>query len=200
MSCSEDEAGGPQAVADTETGGGGPKGRAASHLKPLQKPFRDFLLVKDGNLMALTDQKRRYAAYRLTGMPKTKAAVAAGCPEKTAKQAACRYERDPDVLALMGGALPVEEAHKYRLEPKPAENPPQEVELPPCEDPIEFFKMVANNPGISISGRLAAAKEWALYTCSKPAAAGKKSEQEDAAKQAAKGKFKAAPAPLRAVK
>jgi phage terminase small subunit len=150
--------------------------------------------------MALTDQKRRYAAYRLTGMPKTQAAIAAGCPEKTAKQAACRYERDSDVLALMGGPIPVEQTHKYHTAPKTPETGPSEVELPPCDDPIEFFKQIANNPSVALAGRLDAAKAWALYTCSKPAAAGKKDEQEAAAKKAAKGKFQAATAPLRAVK
>ncbi len=43
--------------------------------------------------MALTEQKRRYAAARLSGMGKKAAAIEAGCPERTAAQAASRYEK-----------------------------------------------------------------------------------------------------------
>ena len=53
--------------------------------------------------MALTEQKRRYAAARLAGLGKKAAAIEAGCPEKTAAQAASRYT-DPKLRLEAGKA------------------------------------------------------------------------------------------------
>jgi phage terminase small subunit len=63
--------------------------------------------------MALTEQKRRYAEARMSGASKKEAAIAAGCPEKTASQAASRYEKDPDVLAAIGRTQVVKAAVKH---------------------------------------------------------------------------------------
>jgi phage terminase small subunit len=145
--------------------------------------------------MALTEQKRRYAAARLSGMGKKAAAIEAGCPEKTAAQAASRYEKDPDVQAAMGRQLKVAEkkvaAASVDADPYiPARS----------DDPLEFMRQIMNDLVADPKLRLDAAKALAGFTIAKPGEKGKKEEKADAAKSAATGKFASAPAPLRAVK
>lgn len=48
--------------------------------------------------MALTLKKRLYADALMAGANQTDAAIAAGCPEKTAAAAGSRYAKDPDIL------------------------------------------------------------------------------------------------------
>jgi phage terminase small subunit len=145
--------------------------------------------------MALTEQKRRYAAARLSGLSKKESAIAAGCPGKTASQAASRYEKDADVQAAMGRQVVVEQRQK---EAPPANT---DTHIPaPAEDPLDFMKGVMNDLTADPKLRLDAAKALAMYTKQKPGEGGKKEEKAAAAKEAGKGKFGAAPAPLRAVK
>lgn len=146
--------------------------------------------------MALTDQKRRYADARLSGMPKKQAAIEAGCPEKTAAQAASRYEKDPDVIAAMSRTVAVQERKK---------SAPPEVDPSPhipatAADPLEFMRQMMNDLEAEPKLRLDAAKALAAFTVSKPGEQGKKDQKADAAKAAGKGRFAAAPTPLRAVK
>ncbi len=145
--------------------------------------------------MALTDQKRRYAAARLAGMKKKEAAIEAGCPAKTASQAASRYEKDPDVLAAMGRSVAVE-PKRNTLPPQvdPDQYIPDQV-----DDPVEFFKNMTNDLEADPRLRLDAAKAWAQFTVAKPGEKGKKDEKAKAADEAAKGRFGMAPPPLRAV-
>ena len=146
--------------------------------------------------MALTEQKRRYADARLSGMTKKEAAIVAGCPEKTASQAASRYEKDPDVQAAMGRTVAVKAKAKHddpQVDPDPY-IPAQ------ADDPISYFKQVMNDLEADPKLRLEAAKAWAAYTIAKPGEAGKKGQRADAAKEASQGRFASAPPPLRAVK
>lgn len=145
--------------------------------------------------MALTEQKRRYAAARLSGMPKKAAAIEAGCPEKTASQAASRYEKDADVLAAMGRAV-VAQANKQEVT---AEDPDPYIPAQ-ADEPLAFFRGVMNDLVADPKLRLDAAKALAQYTLAKPGEAGKKEEKAAAAKRASGGKFSSAPPPLRAVK
>lgn len=146
--------------------------------------------------MALTEQKRRYAAARLSGLGKKAAAIEAGCPEKTAAQAASRYEKDPDVQAAMGRAVAVEA--KKVAAPPPADPDPH---IPaPADGPLEFMRKMMNDLEADPKLRLDAAKSLAAFTVTKPGEKGKKEERADAAKQAGKGRFASAPPPLRAVK
>ncbi len=146
--------------------------------------------------MALTEQKRRYAAARLSGMGKKAAAIEAGCPEKTAAQAASRYEKDTDVQAAMGRAV-VAEATKTQAPP----SADTDTYIPaPADDPIAFFKSVMNDLAADPKLRLDAATRLAQFTIAKPGEKGKKEEKAAAAKSAGTGKFASAPAPLRAVK
>lgn len=145
--------------------------------------------------MALTEQKRRYAAARLAGAPKKQAAIEAGCPEKTAAQAASRYEKDPDVLAAMGRMVAVAD----KPAAPPAADPSPHIPAP-ADDPLEFMRRMMNDLEADPKLRLDAAKSLAAFTVAKPGEAGKKGQKADAAKQAGQGRFAASPPPLRAVK
>lgn len=145
--------------------------------------------------MALTEQKRRYAAARLSGLGKKAAAIEAGCPEKTAAQAASRYEKDPDVQAAMGRQLKAADAKVDSVSADPAPYIPDK-----SDDPLEFMRQVMNDLQADPKLRLDAAKSLAAFTVAKPGEKGKKEEKADAAKSAGKGKFASAPPPLRAVK
>ncbi|MOA34304.1 hypothetical protein D3C78_1556710 [compost metagenome] len=146
--------------------------------------------------MALTEQKRRYAAARLSGFSKKAAAIEAGCPEKTASQAASRYEKDLDVQAAMGRAVAAQPA-KVKHEPQVDPNP----HIPaPAAEPLEFMRQMMNDLEADPKLRLDAAKALAGFTVPRPGEAGKKGQKADAAKQAGLGRFASAPPPLRAVK
>jgi phage terminase small subunit len=134
--------------------------------------------------MALTEQKRRYAAARLAGAPKKQAAIAAGCPEKTAAQAASRLEKDPDVQAAMGRAVVVEQKRKD----EPAIDPNPHIPAQ-AGDPLEFMRQMMNDLEAEPKLRLDAAKALAAFTVAKPGEQGKKDQKADAAKKAAGGKF-----------
>lgn len=151
--------------------------------------------------MALTEQKRRYAAARLAGLGKKAAAIEAGCPEKTAAQAASRYEKDPDVQAAMARLTLAERAPvPAPTKPQPQQQLQGEMEpgiIPPADDPITFFKLVMNDIYTDPKLRLEAGKAWAAYTVSKPGEKGKKEEREESAAKASGGRFSSAPPPPR---
>jgi phage terminase small subunit len=145
----------------------------------------------------LTKQKRLYADARLAGMSKKESAIAAGCPEKTASQAASRYEKDPDIQAAMGRSVIVRE--QKTDEPKAD----LDAYIPTAEeDPLKFLAAIMLDPKAEPRLRFDAAKALASFTVSKPGEKGKKEDKAEAAKVASKGRFAAAPAPgqLRAVK
>jgi len=147
--------------------------------------------------MALTDQKRRYAAARLAGTSKKQAAIEAGCPEKTAAQAASRLEKDPDVLAAMSRTAAVEERKKTA----PPEVDPNPHIPAPAGDPLEFMRSMMNDLEAEPKLRLDAAKALAAFTVSKPGEKGKKEQVQEAAEQVATGRFGLRkPGQLRAVK
>jgi phage terminase small subunit len=147
--------------------------------------------------VALTDQKRRYAAARLAGSSKKQAAIEAGCPEKTAAQAASRYEKDPDVMAAMSRTVAVQERQK---------SAPPQVDPDPhipaqAGDPLEFMRRMMNDLEADPKLRLDAAKALAGFTVSKPGEKGKKEQVKEAAEQVASGRFGLRkPGQLRAVK
>ena len=149
--------------------------------------------------MALTDQKRRYAAARLAGLGKKAAAIEAGCPEKTAAQAASRYEKDPDVIAAIA-RLNMAEKPAAAPTQKTNAQPMQDMEpgiIPPAEDPLTFMRAVMNDLFTDPKLRLDAAKALAAFTLAKPGEKGKKEEREEAAKKASGGRFSSAPPPPR---
>ncbi|MFG8224683.1 terminase small subunit [Pseudomonas aeruginosa] len=131
--------------------------------------------------MALTEQKRRYAAARLSGMGKKAAAIEAGCPERTAAQAASRYEKDPDVQAAMGRQLKVAEKKVAATSADPDPYIPAK-----SDDPLEFMRQVMNDLEADPKLRLDAAKSLAAFTVAKPGEKGKKEERQEKAEQAGK--------------
>lgn len=138
--------------------------------------------------MALTEQKRRYAAARLAGVPKKQAAIAAGCPEKTASQAASRYEKDPDVQAAMGRMVAVDKARSAAVEPKRKDDPvidPNPHIPAQAGDPLEFMRSMMNDLEAEPKLRLDAAKALASFTVTKPGEKGKKQERQEAAEKVA---------------
>lgn len=134
--------------------------------------------------MALTEQKRRYAAARLAGASKKQAAIEAGCPEKTASQAASRLEKDPEVQAAMGRSVVVERKRRD----DPAYDPEPHIPAQ-AGDPLEFMRQMMNDLEAEPKLRLDAAKALAAFTVSKPGEQGKKDQKADAAKKAAVGRF-----------
>ena len=131
--------------------------------------------------MALTEQKRRYAAARLSGMGKKAAASEAGCPEKTAAQAASRYEKDPDVQAAMGRQLKVAEKKVAATSVDPDPYIPAR-----SDDPLEFMRQMMNDLEADPKLRLDAAKALAGFTIAKPGEKGKKEERQEKAEEAGK--------------
>jgi len=146
----------------------------------------------------LTHKQRIYAEGRANGLSKKDAAIAAGCPEKSASQAASRYEKDPDI-----------QAHVLRLGANPATEPAEKIQARATVQsggtfkcPLEYMRSVMNEIEEDPKLRLDAAKALASYTVSKPGEKGKKEERQAAADKVASGsgRFGVAPAPLKVVK
>jgi phage terminase small subunit len=136
----------------------------------------------------------------MAGKGKKAAAIAAGCPEKTASQAASRYEKDPEIMAIIGRRL-VLDPEPTNVEPKP-ERPPKQPKLPaapnadpdpyiapPADDPLVFFKGVMNDLEADPKLRLEAAKALAAFTVSKPGEKGKKEQRQEDAEKLSSGRF-----------
>ena len=161
----------------------------------------------------LTIKKRKYAEARLRGLNINDSAIAAGCPEKTARQAGSRMERDRDVLAAMGRisvvaevAKPVKEKSDRAEKPKQSARPapvPDAVYIPaPIADgdPIAFMTQMMNDVEADPKLRLDAAKAKAAFTVAKPGDVGKKEQKEKDAGKVAGGRFSPAKPPLSVVK
>lgn len=152
--------------------------------------------------MALTNKKRIYAEARIEGLGQRDAAIKAGCPARTASQAASRYEKDADVQAAMGRTVAVMPEKKKVERPDKFARSNKEPHVDPAtyipaqaEDPIAFFKAVMNDLAADPKLRLDAAKSLAAFTVAKPGESGKKEERKNAAKVAAGGKFGAGAPP-----
>lgn len=167
-----------------------------------------------------TDKKRKYAEARHSGLNMNQSALAAGCPPKTARQAATRLEKDPDVIAHLGRLkvgkshlAPAADAAATSMRPSSAEEKkfsrqkPLSDDIPeafiaaPANDPKEFLEGVMNAVEADPKLRVDAAKTLMMYTHVKAGEGGKKDEVAEAAKKASRGKFGQTkpPSPLRAV-
>lgn len=147
-------------------------------------------------MAALTEQQRRYAEARLAGLSKKDAAVAAGCPEKTAAQAGSRLEKHPNVLA-----------HLARLkEIESTANPAAGRDAAPAgglggeffEDPKDMLKHAMNNRSLDPKIRLQAAIALLPFEHKKLGESGKKEQNEEAAAGAVRGRFAPAAPPTHA--
>lgn len=171
--------------------------------------------------MALTSKKRAFIVAVREGASNKDAAIAAGCPEKTASAAGSRLAKDPDVireLHKLNALFPVnadvkavvktsvKDGKPERAVRTPA-SPAQRAERPvqPAagsdEDPLSFFKSMMADEQMEPKLRLDAAKALASFTVSKPGEKGKKEQVQEAAEQVATGRFGLRkPGQLRAVK
>ena len=146
----------------------------------------------------LTQKKRLYVQARIAGKNQTDSAIFAGCPETTARQAASRYEKDPEVIAHMArvtaGEPEPEQSPRKRREPKLEKEVFQREEVPAslcASDPLEYMRRVMENETEDPKLRMEAAKTLASYLHAKPGEKGKKEQKQEAAEKVA-SRFKAA--------
>lgn len=157
----------------------------------------------------MTKRKKDYADARMRGLNQKDSAMAAGCPEKSAKQDGYRLEKDRDVQAVIGRVIASRKADKPELvekvprvkaekpEPKPAREPkplpiPDDVYMPAPSakrDPLEFLAGVMNDMAADPKLRVDAAKALASFTVAKPGEKGKKEMANEKAEKVA-DKFK----------
>jgi phage terminase small subunit len=149
--------------------------------------------------MALTEQKRRYAEARLSGMPKKQAAISAGCPERTASQAASRLEKDREVQAAIW-RLKVLESQNPGVTPDAPKGEPDAYIPAQAPDAVTFFFQVMNDLAADPKLRLDAAKAHAAYTVAKPGEMGKKEQRQEEAEKVSGGRFGLRKGNLRSVK
>lgn len=103
------------------------------------------------------------------GLSKRASAIAAGCPARTASQAANRHERDPDV---------VEHLAKFQTVPAVAKETAAE------EGALDFMRGLMADKNADPRLRLSAAKALAGFTLIKPGEQGKKEQRKAAAEEA----------------
>ena len=171
--------------------------------------------------MALTSKKRAFIVAVREGASNKDAAIAAGCPEKTASAAGSRLAKDPDVireLHKLNTIFPVNADVKAAVKSSVKASKPERAVRAPAgvaprteraaqpsvdtdDDPLSFFKSMMADEKMDPKLRLDAAKALASFTVSKPGEKGKKEQVQEAAEQVATGRFGLRkPGQLRAVK
>lgn len=145
--------------------------------------------------MALTEQQRKFAEARMAGLSIKEAAIAAGCPAKSAAQAGSRLEKHPNVLAHLARLKQVESD----TQPGAGRDaPPPELELGGefFDDPKELLRHAMNDRRLDPKTRIQAAVALLPFEHQKLGESGKKQRQEKAAETVATGRFApAAPPP-----
>lgn len=168
--------------------------------------------------MALTPKKRRFIDALREGASNKDAAIAAGCPEKTASSAGSRLARDPDVIAelhKLNALSPVKAGVKAAtpqtaLEDSLSGSPEVEGDAEEggfdlaralhFSDPKAYLLAAMNDPDTDPKLRLDAAKALMPFVHQRKGETGKKESKVDAAKAAAAGRYSTGKPPLRAVK
>jgi len=147
--------------------------------------------------MALTRQQTLYAEARFAGAGRREAALAAGCPAKTATQAAAKLERHPNVIAHLA-RLKHLESEATPAAGRDAVPPDVDVELGGefFDDPKELLRHAMNDRRLDPKTRIQAAVALLPFEHQKLGESGKKQQQEKAAESVATGRFSpAAPPP-----
>lgn len=134
-------------------------------------------------MTVISEQQRLYAEARFSGLGKREAAIAAGCPAKTASQAATRLEKHPNVAAHLAR---LEFAGTDSLPPEEREARQAGVALGSSEfnDPKEMLRAVMNEKLLDIKIRMQAATTLMPYEHEKCGERGKKEKDLDKAKGA----------------
>ncbi|NIF15642.1 terminase small subunit [Pantoea sp. Cy-639] len=159
--------------------------------------------------MALTPKKRRFIDAVRGGASNRDAAIAAGCPEKTASAAGSRLAKDPDVvneLHKLNALHPVKGSVKQPPPKGTPEAPGDDVESAGFDlgaallhrDPKDFLLAVMNDAGSEPKLRVDAAKALMPFLHPRKGEGGKKEERQKAAEQAASKFSRQAPPRLAA--
>jgi phage terminase small subunit len=149
--------------------------------------------------MALTPKKRAFVDAVRGGASNRDAAIAAGCPEKTASAAGSRFAKDKDVVAelhKLNALFPVNgDVKSVNAEMPPGEPDSAESEDGPAgfdlgralthRDPKDFLLAVMNDLGSEAKLRVDAAKALMPFVHQRKGEGGKKEERQKAAEQAA---------------
>lgn len=151
--------------------------------------------------MALTKQQAAYAEARFAGAGKRDAALAAGCPPKTATQAAAKLEKHPNVIAHLA-RLKHLESEETPAAGRDAAPPNVDVELGAefFEDPKELLRHAMNDRRLDPKTRIQAAVALMPFEHQKRGESGKKDQQADAAVTASAGRFQPGAPPSRQLK
>jgi len=139
--------------------------------------------------MSITNQQRLYAEARFHGLTKKDAALAAGCPEKTASQAGSRLERHPNVVAHLA-RLKANESDSTPGAGRDPLPPGVDVSGPIYDDPMDLLKAEMNNRLLDPKTRIQAASALLPYVHQKLGESGKKEKADDAARNITTGRFK----------
>lgn len=139
--------------------------------------------------MSLTTQQRVYAESRFSGLGKKDSAMAAGCPEKTASQAGSRLEKHPNVVAHLA-RLKANESDSLPGAGRDVVPPDVNLKAPVYDDPMDLLKHEMNNPLLDPKTRIQAASALLPYMHQKQGESGKKDKAEEAAREAATGRFR----------
>lgn len=146
--------------------------------------------------MALKGKLKVFADAVFAGKTNKAAAVEAGYSAATASAAGSRLVKDKRVIAYLA---------ERQKAPEQTEPPPEEkatFDLAAAmqhKDPKTFLMAAMNDAALGEKYRIDAAKALMPFMHQKMAEVGKKGEAAEKAKQAAGGKFKPAPTPLKLV-
>lgn len=143
--------------------------------------------------MSLTEQQRKYAEARMTGLSIREAAIAAGCPQKSASQAGSRLEKHPNVQ----GHLARLKAHESDTNPAAGRDvaSPEQRGAGIYDDPKEYLVSVMNDRFADRKTKMQAAIALLPFTHQKLGEGGKKDQQGKAAEAAGRGRFAPGAAP-----
>lgn len=150
--------------------------------------------------MALTPKKRAFIDAVRGGASNRDAAIAAGCPEKSASAAGSRLAKDRDValeLHKLNALHPTGSSVKPVNTGSDLEGQADAAEVAGFDlaravghkDPKDFLLAVMNDMGTEPKLRVDAAKALMPFVHSRKAEGGKKDAAKDAADKAAAGRF-----------
>ena len=150
--------------------------------------------------MALTPKKRAFIDALRGGASNRNAAIAAGCPEKTASAAGSRLAKDPDVVAelfKLNALNPVKPGVKAPAPPAIPVSP--EADADPAgfdlaaalthRDPKDFLLAVMNDLGTEPKLRVDAAKALMPFVHPRKGESGKKDLAKEAAEKVGTSRF-----------
>lgn len=133
----------------------------------------------------------------MQGLSIREAAVAAGCPMKTASQAGSRLEKHPNVLAYLGRLKSIESDTVPAAGRDAAPAGGNEAAADFFADPKDMLKHAMNDRSLDMKARIQAAIALLPFEHQKLGESGKKEQRDTAAQGVAQGRFKPAAPPPR---